>query len=107
METIQRSPGHTKHLCGAVSGAVLALGTQKGREDLFGEQEPRARSAALRQQVYPRFAGLVSEAKAHLGSLECAQLTAAHKDFDSPARRHSCGEMVAYCAALAARHGAK
>ena len=99
--------GHTKHLCGAVSGAVLALGTTKGRGDIFADKEPRERSAQLRQDIYPHFADLVAEAKAHLGSLECAELTASHKDFDSPERRKGCGAMVSYCAALAARHGAK
>ena len=99
--------GHSKHLCGAVSGAVLALGTTKGRWDMFADKESRERSAQLRQDIYPHFASLIAEAKAHFGTLECAELTAAYKDFDSPERRHSCGAMVSYCAALAARHGAK
>lgn len=95
--------GQTKNICGAISGALLALGTQKGR-DPFAKDSPRERSLELREEVYPRFAALLEEVKAHYGTVLCSELTAPHPDFDAPARRQSCAEIVSYCAALVARH---
>jgi len=98
--------GHTKNICGAVTGAILALGTQKGR-DPFEKDSPKERTLALRQEVYPRFAALINEIEAHYGTLLCADLTAQHTDFDAPARKKSCREIIAYCASLAAKHAEK
>lgn len=99
--------GHTKHMCGAISGALLALGTQKGRPNPFQKESPRERSLELREEVYPRFADLLNEVNEHYGTLLCAELTATHPDFDAPARRQSCAEIVSYCAELCARHAEK
>ncbi len=99
--------GHTKHICGAISGALLALGTQKGRSNPFAKETPRERSLELREDVYPRFADLLEEVKEHYGTVLCAELTASHPDFDAPARRQSCAEIVSYCADLCARHAEK
>lgn len=98
--------GHTKNICGAVTGAILALGTQKGR-DPFEKDLPRERSLALRQEVYPRFAALINEIEAKYGTLICAELTAQYTNGDAVARRKSCREIIGYCAELAARHAEK
>lgn len=99
--------GHTKHMCGAISGALLALGTQKGRPNPFEKESPKERALQLREEVYPRFAALLNEVKEQYGTILCAELTAKHPDFDAPARKKSCAEMVAYCAELCARHAEK
>ena len=99
--------GNTKNICGAITGALMALGTQKGRAQPYAIEEKAARGKQLRQEVYPRFAALLEEVRAQYGTILCAELTAAHPDFDAPARRRSCLDLVAYCAALAARHAEK
>ncbi len=99
--------GQTKHLCGAISGAVLALGTQKGRADPFQKESPALRSQELREEVYPAFAALAHEVEAHYGTLLCRELTNSFADFQGKERKKSCQEIVAYCAALAAEHAAK
>lgn len=94
--------GQTRNMCGAVSGAVMALGIRKGRRDPFaGEETPRERAAQLRE-IYPCFADLVNEIKERYGSLVCAELSAPYGDFESKARRKNCQEIIAYCARLAA-----
>lgn len=98
--------GHTKNICGAITGALLALGTQKGR-DPFEKESPKERMLELRQEVYPRFAALINEIEAHYGTTLCAELTAQHTDFDAQARKKSCQEIIAYCASLAAQHAEK
>lgn len=99
--------GHTGHICGAVTAAVLALGTQKGRRDPFAIEDPAQRGRQLREEIYPLFADLIGEAEAKFGTVNCADLTAGFEDFGSPERKRHCQEIVAYCAALAARHAAK
>ena len=99
--------GHTGHICGAITAAVLALGTQKGRQDPFAVLDPAERGRQLREEIYPLFADLIGEAEAKFGTVNCADLTAEFEDFGSPERKQHCQEIVSYCAALAARHAAK
>ena len=48
--------GHTKNTCGAITGAVLALGTLKGRRAPFGPKEEMGeRVKDLQQNIYPIF----------------------------------------------------
>lgn len=99
--------GHTGHICGAISAAVMALGTQKGRKDPFAIEDPMERSRQLREEIYPLFADLIQEAEEKFGTVNCAELTAGFEDFNSKERRLHCQEIITYCAALAARHGEK
>lgn len=99
--------GQTRNMCGAVSGALLALGTQEGRSNPFEKESPKERLLQLRGEVYPQFAGLLNEVKEQYGTIVCAELTAKHPNYDSPERKKSCAEMVAYCAELCARHAEK
>lgn len=99
--------GQTKHMCGAITGALMALGSRFGRADPFEKNEVRDRAIQLREEVYPRFAALINEIEAHYGTLLCADLTAAHEDFNGHARKQSCRAIIAHCAALAAEHAAK
>ncbi len=99
--------GQTKHMCGAITGALMALGTKFGRADPFEKEEVRDRAMQLREDVYPRFAALIQEIEAHYGTLLCSDLTAGHEDFHGPARKQSCRAIIAHCAALAAEHAAR
>lgn len=99
--------GHTKHICGAITGAVMALGAQKGRSDPFAKETVKERAMQLRGEVYPRFAELLEEVRAQYGTVLCAELTNQHADFDAPARKKSCMEIITYCAELVAKHAEK
>ena len=57
--------GHTKNTCGAITGAVLALGLLKGRKDPFGPKEEMAgRIKHLQQEIYPVFGEMIEEIEA-------------------------------------------
>lgn len=99
--------GRTKHICGAVSAAVIALGTVKGRANPFEREEPRERSKQLGQEIYPQFAEMIAEVEAHFGTSTCADMTKSYQDFEGKERKRNCQEIVAYCAALAARYAEK
>lgn len=99
--------GRTKHICGAVTGAVMALGAVKGRSNPFALPDLPQRAAQLSEEVYPHFARLIEQFEADFGSSSCAELTESYADFNAPERRHSCLHMVRYCAALVMRQAAE
>ena len=97
--------GHTKNTCGAITGAVLALGLVKGRRDPFGpKEEMGARIKQLQGEIYPLFGQMVEEIKAHFGTLICSEMAKQFDDFDSKPRKKNCMESIAYCAALAVKY---
>ena len=97
--------GHTKNTCGAITGAVLALGLVKGRRDPFGpKEEMGARVKQLQAEIYPVFGQMVEEMKAHFGTLICSEMAQQFEDFDSKPRKKNCMETIAYCAALAVKY---
>lgn len=98
--------GATRNMCGAISGAVLALGVVKGR-DPFALDDPRARGLQLRSEVYPPFAAMVGEVEDRYSTLICKELTAPMGDFAGKERRKSCQDIVGYCAALAEKYAAE
>lgn len=98
--------GKTKNTCGAVTGAVMALGTTKGRQNPFEKETPAERSKET-QGIYPVFAEMVNEIKDNYGTIICSELTDPHGDFDGKERRKSCQQIVGYCAAQAIKHGNK
>ncbi len=97
--------GHTKNTCGAITGAVLALGLVKGRRDPFGpKEEMAARVKQLQGEIYPVFGQMVEEMKAHFGTLICSEMAQQFEDFDSKPRKKNCMEAIAYCAAIAVKY---
>ena len=97
--------GHTKNTCGAITGAVLALGLLKGRRDPFGpKEEMGARVKQLQGEIYPVFGQMVEEIKAHFGTLICSEMSQQFDDFDSKPRKKNCMETVAYCSAIAVKY---
>jgi len=95
--------GRTQNLCGAISGAVMALGLVKGRRNPQEKETPAERIREL-GEIYPLYAEMVREIEAQYGTLICRELCAPHGDFEGKVRRKSCQEMVGYCAALAAKY---
>ena len=98
--------GRTKNLCGAISGAVMALGLVKGRRNPLAKETPGERVREL-GELYPFFTDMVREIEAHYGTLVCSELSAPFGEFESKARRRNCQEMVGYCAAIAAKYAGK
>ncbi|MDD5945928.1 MAG: C-GCAxxG-C-C family protein [Clostridia bacterium] len=98
--------GHTKNTCGAITGAVLALGTVKGR-DPFEKEEMSDRVKQLTGEVYPLFGSMVNEMKEQYGSLICSELSDPFGDFAGKARKKNCMEMIAYCSSLAEKYADK
>jgi len=95
--------GHTKNTCGAVTGAVLALGLVKGR-DPFAAEEVKDRVRQLNEETYPPFAAMIREMEAEYGTLICAELSAPHGDFDGRSRKKSCQQMIGHCCRLAEKY---
>lgn len=95
--------GHTKNTCGAVTGAVLALGLVKGR-DPFASEEVKDRITQLNEEVYPSFAPMIREMEAEYGTLICSELSAPHGDFDGRTRKKNCMQMIGYCCRLAEKY---
>jgi C_GCAxxG_C_C family probable redox protein len=98
--------GRTHNLCGAISGAVMALGLVKGRRNPQEKETPAERIREL-GEIYPFYADMVREIEDNFGTLICRELCAPHGDFEGKARRKNCQEMVGYCAALAAKYAEK
>ena len=91
--------------CGAITGAVLALGLVKGRRNPFGpKEEMGARVKQLQGEIYPVFGQMIEEIKAHFGTLICSEMSQQFDDFDGKPRKKNCMEAIAYCAAIAVKY---
>lgn len=95
--------GKTKNTCGAITGAVLALGCLKGRKDPFHLPESIDRMREL-EGVYTPFAALVNEIEKTYGTLICKELSNPYGDFESRERKKSCQQIIGHCAALAEKY---
>jgi C_GCAxxG_C_C family probable redox protein len=97
--------GHTKNTCGAITGAVMALGLLKGRRNPFGPKEEMGdRIKHLQQEIYPVFGEMVEEIEAKYGTLICREMSQPFGDFDSKPRMRNCMEIIGYCAQLAVKY---
>lgn len=97
--------GHTKNICGAITGAVMALGLDKGRKNPFGpKEEMGSRIKELQNDIYPQFGDLINEINDHFGTLICAEMSAPFGDFEDKPRMRNCMQTIAYCAALTVKH---
>lgn len=84
--------GEARQLCGALAGAVMAIGLRQGRTDC---REGRTRA-------YWPWGYLVSAFRERFGTTTCAALTARFASFEAPERRAYCaGTIVPFCAARA------
>lgn len=97
--------GHTKNTCGAITGAVLALGLVKGRRNPFGPKEEMGdRIKHLQGEIYPVFEEMVKEIEAKYGTLLCKEMSAPFGEFDTKPRMRNCMEIIAYCAQLTVKY---
>ncbi|MBR5315171.1 MAG: C_GCAxxG_C_C family protein [Firmicutes bacterium] len=97
--------GHSKNMCGAVSGAVMALGMLNGRRDPFApKEEMAAKIKELQQQIYPPFGEMAGDIEEKYGTLICKEMSKQYDDFDSKPRKKNCMEIIAYCAQLAVKY---
>ena len=100
--------GHTKNTCGAITGAVLALGTLKGRRDPFGpKEEMMDRINHLQNEIYPIFGEMIEEIETKYGTLICKEMSQPFGDFESKPRKKNCMEIISYCAELTAKYAEK
>lgn len=97
--------GHTRMgVCGAISGALMALGMAEGRRDPMEGDDPAERIHKLQQELYPKFGALVNDAKNIGGTLICGDMTAQFDDFGCKTRKLYCRDLIVECARLAVRH---
>ena len=97
--------GHTKNICGAITGVVMALGTVKGRRDPFGPKEEMGeRIKHLQQDIYPVFGKMINEIETKYGTLICREMSQPFGDFESKPRKKNCMEIISYCAQLACKY---
>lgn len=100
--------GHTKNICGAITGAVMALGTLKGRRNPFGPKEEMGeRIKHLQNDIYPVFGKMINDIEKEYGTLICREMSEPFGDFDSKPRKKNCMEIIAYCARIACQYAEK
>lgn len=95
--------GRTKNTCGAITGAVLAVGATKGRKNPLEKPTTGERAAELKD-VYKPFASMINEIQDNYGTLICKELSDPHGDFECKSRKKSCQQIVGFCAALAEKY---
>lgn len=98
--------GHTKNICGAISGCFMAVSSVKGRKNPFEKETLPERAAELNGEngIYKFFARIVKEIEEKYGTLLCRELTKSYDDFTGKPRKKNCMEITAYCARLAAKY---
>jgi len=97
--------GHTKNTCGAITGAVLALGMIKGRKNPFGpKDEMMDRINELQNEIYPVFGKMIEEIEGKYGTLICSEMSNPFGDFDSKPRKKNCMEIIGVCSQLAVKY---
>jgi len=97
--------GNTKHICGAITGAVMALGVIRGRENPTGpREEMKERTKHLQQDIYPVFAKMREELEKEYGTLICSEMTRVFEDFHSKQRMRTCMDIVGFCAKTAVKY---
>lgn len=95
--------GHTKNTCGAITGAVMALGAMVGRKNPMAKETMPERIAEL-QDIYGVVGKMVNEIKDEYGTLICSELSDPLGDWEGKARKRNCMQMITYCAGLAAKY---
>jgi len=98
--------GRTRNICGAISGAVMAVSATKGRKNLWEKETPRERAAQL-TPIYTPFANMITEIKERYGTIICSELSAPLGEFEGKARKKNCQDIIGYAASLVAKYTEK
>lgn len=98
--------GHTKNTCGAITGAVLALGAIKGRRNPFALETPSERAKELKS-IYEVFGRMVTDIEKEYGTLICSELSDPFGDFEGKMRKKNCQQIIGYCAAMCTKYAAE
>ncbi len=95
--------GHTKNTCGAVTGAVLALGMTKGRKDPFAKESMAERIQEV-NECYVPFGNMIKEMKEEYGTLICSELSDPFGEWEGKTRKKNCMSIIGYCARMAVKY---
>ena len=96
--------GRSGNICGAISGAVMSLGTIYGRETPMAGKDYAERRAELPARYAP-FRELANEIQETYGTLICRELTAPLAEIAAGApNKKDCARIIAYCAALTEKY---
>jgi C_GCAxxG_C_C family probable redox protein len=95
--------GDTKNTCGAITGAVLALGAVKGRRNPQAKETVKERITEIRESYIP-FAEMIKEMEDKYGTLICSELSAPHGEFEGKTRKRNCMQMIGDCAAITQKY---
>lgn len=86
--------GEEREICGALSGALMAIGLRSGR----------TRPEESRQASYRSARALLQSFRERFSTLSCAKLTEGFADFHGKERRRYCaGEILPFVASAADR----
>ena len=98
--------GQTRNTCGAINGAMLAIGTVRGRRNPFAVPDTEGRIKEVRE-VYKPFRAFIEHLQEEYGTLNCMELSAPWKDdFGGKPRKKNCQKIIGHCAALAVEYSA-
>ncbi|MCI5836942.1 MAG: C-GCAxxG-C-C family protein [Veillonellaceae bacterium] len=89
--------------CGALSAAVLANGLRYGRKDPY-EVPAAERASEIAAKYYRRYHALVKDFVEENGAAACADICAAHGEWESRERRKHCLHLIGRTARLAWRY---
>jgi C_GCAxxG_C_C family probable redox protein len=88
--------------CGALIGAVMAVGAVHGRRNpLEGEFKDRVELLYGNPGLYRLFNGMSYEFKEKFGALDCMKLNEAYPEWFNKDRFRECMKMVVYAAGMA------
>ena len=92
--------GMSGNSCGALSGAILAVGARHGRRDPKGMKPD-----GLYDLEYRRYNNLVHEFSQRMGSPICREICREHlDDWGGPARKDRCGQAVRAAVEVACKY---
>jgi len=94
--------GLAGHSCGALIGAVMAVGAVHGRKNpLEGEFKDRVDRLYGNPGLYRLFNGMSHEFKEKFGALDCMKLNEGYPEWFDKDRFRECMKMVIYAAGMA------
>ena len=88
------------HTCGALSAAIMAVGSVHGRRDPKSVA-PEIRSQEAAQKYYRRYNKLVHDFEQAAGAVSCSDITGSFEDWHGKERRVCCLKLIGKTAGIA------